>query len=423
MARVYISSTFKDLEAERGAAFEAVRWTDHQPRGMEYYGASERRPLDVCLSDVASCQAYVGIIGWRYGYRPAEGGGKSFVRLEYEAAAAAGLRRLLYLSGEHLRPERPEPGIEGFRAKLQEELTVFHFDDPGELERQVYRDVLREIRSGPARPTILPYLCDRKPQETGLRDRLRAGDEPAPPLVCLVHGDDRQSIAQFVDCVSWDYLPRLLEIPRDQAPVPLLEVRWPSDAGSADRLHELLTWRLGEQTCERPRATVREIAAWMRQRRAPVLISCQVPRKALGRHGFDPLPAFIEYWRQWPPMPAGRRMVVLLRVEYPRAVGSWLQRRRRRKHNQRIRAALERLPGAAAGQPVMLPRLEDVREFDVKEWAALPEVRRMTRRADLNADIRNIFSRHEARPMEEVAASLQLMLQGRASTAAGRVTP
>src|SRR5262245_51587910 len=102
MARVYISSTYEDLVDARKAALDATRRLEHQAVGMEDYGASESRPLDQCLGDVRSCDVYVGILGWRYGFIPPQAT-QSITRLEYEEAGAARIPRLMFLS-----PEREE---------------------------------------------------------------------------------------------------------------------------------------------------------------------------------------------------------------------------------------------------------------------------------------------------------------------------
>jgi hypothetical protein len=68
MARIYVSSTFSDLEEYRKEVSLALRRLGHEDLAMEYYMAEDKRPLDRCLSDVASCDVYVGIFAWRYGY-------------------------------------------------------------------------------------------------------------------------------------------------------------------------------------------------------------------------------------------------------------------------------------------------------------------------------------------------------------------
>ncbi len=56
MARIYISSSFLDLVEERCSARDAVVRLDHLPVAMETYTATDRRPLEQCLEDVASCR-------------------------------------------------------------------------------------------------------------------------------------------------------------------------------------------------------------------------------------------------------------------------------------------------------------------------------------------------------------------------------
>src|SRR5215831_1164712 len=85
MLRIYVSSTYEDLKDERKAARDAIQTLGHLAIGMEDYAASDERPLERCLRDVRSCQAYVGIFAWRYGFCPGNGE-KSITSLEYEEA-------------------------------------------------------------------------------------------------------------------------------------------------------------------------------------------------------------------------------------------------------------------------------------------------------------------------------------------------
>jgi uncharacterized protein DUF4062 len=72
--KVYISATFRDLQKHRLAVATVLRRMGHQPIGMEDYVAEGARPLHRCLADVTTCDAYVGIIAWRYGFVPADPG-------------------------------------------------------------------------------------------------------------------------------------------------------------------------------------------------------------------------------------------------------------------------------------------------------------------------------------------------------------
>jgi hypothetical protein len=102
VARIYVSSTFSDLQDYRKAVSLALRRLGHEDVAMEYYGAEDKRPLDRCLEDAGSCDAYVGIFAWRYGYVPATGNPDqlSITELEYRRAKAAGKACLIFLISE-----------------------------------------------------------------------------------------------------------------------------------------------------------------------------------------------------------------------------------------------------------------------------------------------------------------------------------
>ena len=68
MARIYVSSTFSDLKEYREQVRTALRSMDHEDIAMEYYSATDERPIDKCLSDVESCELYIGVFAWRYGF-------------------------------------------------------------------------------------------------------------------------------------------------------------------------------------------------------------------------------------------------------------------------------------------------------------------------------------------------------------------
>jgi formylglycine-generating enzyme required for sulfatase activity/predicted Ser/Thr protein kinase len=139
MAKIYISSTYVDLKEEREAAAQAVRRLGHQSIAMEDYVASDKRPVKKCLQDVRSCNVYVGIFAWRYGYIP-PGYDKSITHLEYETAKEAGIPCLIFL----MDPEAPWPKkyvdtgeesqkIDQLRSELEKNYIVSFFKNADEL--------------------------------------------------------------------------------------------------------------------------------------------------------------------------------------------------------------------------------------------------------------------------------------------------
>jgi len=85
MAKIYVSSTFNDLQEYREQVRISLRSMGHEDIAMEYYTAGEKRPVDKCLEDVASADIYVGIFAFRYGYIPTDQD-KSVTELEYRKA-------------------------------------------------------------------------------------------------------------------------------------------------------------------------------------------------------------------------------------------------------------------------------------------------------------------------------------------------
>jgi Domain of unknown function (DUF4062) len=108
--KIYLSSTYKDLLLPRQAVATVLRRMGHQPIGMEEYVAEGIRPLSRCLEDVKQCDAFIGILAWRYGYMPKELGDvsttlpsgtklgeTSITEYEYRQAVASNKRPLMFL--------------------------------------------------------------------------------------------------------------------------------------------------------------------------------------------------------------------------------------------------------------------------------------------------------------------------------------
>ena len=88
--KVYVSSTFVDLEKHRLKVKEALERAQYDVESMEKYPAFDERPEDKCLADVAECDYYVLILAHRYGFVPRADNDerRSITHLEYEQAVA-----------------------------------------------------------------------------------------------------------------------------------------------------------------------------------------------------------------------------------------------------------------------------------------------------------------------------------------------
>lgn len=131
----------------------ALRRLGHEDVAMEYYVAEDRRPLDRCLEDVASCDIYVGIFAWRYGYVPKirNPGQRSITELEYRRAVSSGINCLIFLISENAPWPRVKmefdamSRIEAFRQELMDSdrHIVSWFESADELTRKINEAVIR----------------------------------------------------------------------------------------------------------------------------------------------------------------------------------------------------------------------------------------------------------------------------------------
>jgi len=136
MPRIYVSSTYEDLADEREAVYHILRKMNFDVVAMEDYVAADERPLDRCLADVASCDAYVGIFAWRYGYIP-QGKDQSITELEFREAERTKKNCLLFMLDENVlwlpKFTDKDNRIETFRNELKKERIVSFFKTKDDL--------------------------------------------------------------------------------------------------------------------------------------------------------------------------------------------------------------------------------------------------------------------------------------------------
>ncbi|HEX3553088.1 MAG TPA: SUMF1/EgtB/PvdO family nonheme iron enzyme [Thermoanaerobaculia bacterium] len=141
---VFLSSTARDLGPYRDAVYKAISGLDgfHCVR-MEDFGARDWEADDFCHAKVAECDVFVGLIGHLYGSSP-PGSETSFTESEYEAAVAAKIPRLLFMSSDDLpmSPKLREPDAlfkrqQQFRERVGKERIVAFFEAPDALATKV----------------------------------------------------------------------------------------------------------------------------------------------------------------------------------------------------------------------------------------------------------------------------------------------
>jgi hypothetical protein len=422
MARIYVSSTFKDLEQERGKARDAILELEHLPRCMENYTAGEERPIESCLRDVRTCEGYVGLFAWRYGFvHPQES--KSITHLEYEEAGRHGIPRMIFLlrDGADWPQERRDndPRIEKLRAELQLDRSCRFFATPDELRAEVNATVSKLFGIGRPIPRELPYLCDRSQQEFDLDDALRGGPRNRP-LLAVVHGDEYQCHEMFLERLTDMTLPKLLEMGEEDK-VSSYMLQWPTGCTSTETLQKRLQTNLAEAVCGRQRrsASIAEVQETLARIPGPVALHTHLLSddfKPLGKPAFDALVAF---FRQWPDLSTDQRLLILPFLKYEIKSGLPAERRQPFEQlNAELRTFLEGYAFSGGLPGVVLTALAGVRRAEVETWAH-EEVPPAFRDPDrLFPEIRRLFDGWEAEqasseiPMESLARQLRELLYG-----------
>jgi hypothetical protein len=151
--RIFISSTWEDLQPERNALEKLLRRLDRPSFvGMEFFGSRPEISKEVCMKEVDDSDIYLGIIGFRYGTIDHETG-KSFTELEYRRAMHNRIPCLIYIKSDEAsisaNQVEQDPAnstkLKAFKTILLREHTVSQFKGIEELMAGVLVDLNTQI--------------------------------------------------------------------------------------------------------------------------------------------------------------------------------------------------------------------------------------------------------------------------------------
>jgi hypothetical protein len=142
--RVFLSSTYQDLVAERDAVYERLRY-EYDVVRMEDFGSRDEVAIETCLAEVETSDAYVLLLGHRYGTRHPEYN-LSYTQIEYERARQCRLPVLPYFRAglDDAIADADDPiRLRDFAAEVGQShsLRKPDFATPEELAEQVYQDL------------------------------------------------------------------------------------------------------------------------------------------------------------------------------------------------------------------------------------------------------------------------------------------
>jgi len=212
MARVYVSSTVADLERERRVVLAWLVAAGHQP--VHSYTPSGGTVRESCLDDVGTCDLYVLIMGYRYGFVPPDDnpGGLSITQLEFRRAGECDIPRIALLgtgSPDLRLSDLQDPAqaalVWAFRAEVEGAVRAAEFSDEAGLIQGLSTGVQGELdklaRRPPGRVLGLapqpPPLDGRAELLAALHARLTVDGGGGPRIValCGLGGVGKTSVA------------------------------------------------------------------------------------------------------------------------------------------------------------------------------------------------------------------------------------
>lgn len=146
--QVFISSTYKDLKAERQAAVEAILKAGHIPAGMELFSAGSESQLETIRRWIDESDVYMLVLGGRYGSVDSKTS-LSYTELEYDYAVSqnkplfsvvineAALDQKIKVEGkEAMETDNPKE-LRLFREKVLKRISSF-FSDSKDIKLAVH---------------------------------------------------------------------------------------------------------------------------------------------------------------------------------------------------------------------------------------------------------------------------------------------
>ena len=151
MKKIFVSSTFEDLEEHREEIIHNLIKINRSFNAMEYFGSSPDQPVNYCKKKVNECDYFILLVGMRYGSKTESG--KSITEIEYEEALKKQKNIHIYIIDENEHLILPKNVDKGDDAKklvdLKKRLTQNHicqyFSSTKDLVNKVITDLINSL--------------------------------------------------------------------------------------------------------------------------------------------------------------------------------------------------------------------------------------------------------------------------------------
>jgi hypothetical protein len=205
--QVFISSTFRDLVAERQAVIKAVLELDHMPAGMELFPATDDGAWRLIQDVIDASDYYLLIVGGRYGSLDEAGIGFTEKEYDYAYQRKKPVIALLHQNPEGLPRDKTETQeaawakLESFRKKVSGRHTCLFWSAADDLKAHAIVSLTSAVKRNPGvgwvradqvptGATLSDVLALRE-QVAELQSKLEEARTNAPPgTEDLLQGED-----------------------------------------------------------------------------------------------------------------------------------------------------------------------------------------------------------------------------------------
>lgn len=147
--KIFLSSTYEDLVDHRAKAAQAVERLGQHGIRMEVFGARPGEATAICLDEIDSSDAFVGIYAHRYGYIP-DRSETSITEQEFDFAQQKEKPTFCFFVDEnhpwlpaHIEPEPGQSKLKAFKRKVSQKVIRDTFTTPEDLAYKVSSSIGR----------------------------------------------------------------------------------------------------------------------------------------------------------------------------------------------------------------------------------------------------------------------------------------
>ncbi|MCP4701139.1 MAG: hypothetical protein GY862_30435 [Gammaproteobacteria bacterium] len=268
------------------------------------------------------------------------------------------------------------------------------------VEDKIYADTRESLN-------WLPYLVNRADQEFPLCEAVKTHNNFGHPLICLVHGYERECSDKFFERIQRETLS--VRIKKDNVRLEY----YPCDKfSSKEELHGKIRLGLGV-LCGNRLASLEEIAQTLAEWKQPVILWTEMESENR-RHckGIEAVKGFLEFWEKWPKMPYRNHLLLAgLSFRYNTSDGFWNDLWHRPPSYKTVRNGFNDLKMSDFNlSGVVLPELKGIEKSHVEDWVRV-HAKKFCAVDPMLEKTKLLFkNQHEQIPMERIVRKLKKLL-------------